>query len=127
MAAYEGALARSVPRKPTSVQSVRRAGLSMLPSRNITLLAIPRQRTAASGFAERRDTPVDTYFRPPPGYIVILQPLDEFVVGLGLGIVKGGMCYLRIERCDEFIARAESLPASFAHASDYPDSLGGLG
>lgn len=33
-----------------------------------TLLAIPRQRTAASGFAERRDTLVDTYFRPPPEY-----------------------------------------------------------
>src|SRR5512135_2493752 len=33
-------------------------------TRSRRLLAIPRQRTAASGFAAL----VDTYFRPPPGY-----------------------------------------------------------
>src|SRR5262249_30696508 len=49
---------------------------------------------------------------------VILQPLDELAVGLGLGVVKSGMWYLRIERSDELAARAEPLPAGFTHAND---------
>ena len=34
---------------------------------------------------------------------VILQPLDELAVGLGLGVGEGGMWHLRIERSVEFV------------------------
>jgi hypothetical protein len=57
---------------------------------------------------------------------VILQPLDELVFGFGVVIIIARMCYLRIEHCHEF-SGAESLPASFAHASDVIRALlGGL-
>jgi hypothetical protein len=49
---------------------------------------------------------------------VVLQPFDELVVNFGVGVVEGGMWHLRIERTDEFVARAEPLPASSAHAND---------
>src|SRR5262245_49048231 len=49
---------------------------------------------------------------------VILQPLDELVVGASLGVAKGGMRHQRIERSCELAAGAEPLPAGFTHAND---------
>jgi hypothetical protein len=54
---------------------------------------------------------------------VILQPFNELVVGFGVGVVEGGVWHLRIERTDEFVARAEALPASRAHANDVVRAL----
>src|SRR5262249_44835746 len=56
---------------------------------------------------------------PKAGMVAfILQPFDELVVGFGVGVIEGGMWHLGIERTDEFVARAEPLPASRAHAND---------
>src|SRR4029453_69101 len=54
---------------------------------------------------------------------IILQPFDELVVDFGVGVVEGGMWHLRIERSDEFVARAEALPASRAQAYDVVRAL----
>ena len=54
---------------------------------------------------------------------IILQPFDELVVDFGFGVVEGGMWHLRIEQTDEFVARAEALPASRAHAYDVVRAL----
>ncbi len=54
---------------------------------------------------------------------VIFQPFDELVVGFGVSVIEGGMWYLRIERTGEFVARAEPLPASRAHANDVVRTL----
>jgi len=54
----------------------------------------------------------------PDMHAVVFQSFDELVVGFGVSVVEGGIWHLGIERTDEFVARAEPLPASRAHAND---------